>query len=80
MEIGEQVKKRFSRSQRVGIIVHIFESDQYKILDDGRIHYFARKGDFKIRFGNDSGTNTHCAQELIQVEESGIGSDYKVAS
>ena len=69
MEVNDRVKQKHTKAIRTGIIIGIWEKDEY-IKDKNKNQIlFACKGEYKVKFDNETGQGyvTFSEQELIKL-------------
>lgn len=54
LNIGDRVKQKFTRANRIGTIIDIYEEDFYIKSGNERI-LFAVEGEYKVEFDSDPG-------------------------
>ena len=67
MQVGDKVKQKNTSVHRIGIIVGIWEDDEYYETSEGANVLFASKGELKVRFELDelSTYQTFSSKQLI---------------
>ena len=66
---GDEVKRKFSSSEEIGIILDVLENEEYFIDFEGNQKVIGRKGDYKVNFKNSCSKcfNIFKEQELSKV-------------
>lgn len=57
MNIGDDVKQKYTTAQRKGVIIGIWDEDEYYTDYLGNSIRFACKGEYKVRFERDEPTS-----------------------
>lgn len=71
LKIGDRVRQKFTRADRRGTIIGIWEHD-YQILDDkNQLVTFAIQGEFKVKLDNNSENSyiTFSNEEITKINE-----------